>query len=130
MLFMKRFIWPIVVVLLLALVVWIVVTPGRTKISKYDGFAQCLKDSETIFYGAFWCTHCQAQKKIFGSAFQYLSYIECSTPDGKGQLQICKDAEITGYPTWVFKSGVRRSGELTFEELSKESDCPLPTDQP
>ena len=36
-------------------------TPG-----KLDGFAQCLKDKGAIFYGAFWCPHCQNQKKMFG----------------------------------------------------------------
>src|SRR3989344_2246572 len=32
--------------------------------SIYDGFAQCLKDKEVTFFGAFWCPHCQAQKNF------------------------------------------------------------------
>src|SRR5665811_873658 len=38
---------------------------------QYDEFAQCIKDSGTVFYGAFWCSHCQAQKKMFGSSADF-----------------------------------------------------------
>jgi len=124
---MKKFIWPVVALVFVGLVVWLIMTPGRVKTSKYDGFAQCIKDSGAIFYGAFWCSHCQNQKKAFGSAEQYLPYVECSTPDGKGQTQVCKDAGVTSYPTWVFKNGVTENGELSFEELSKQTSCSLPT---
>ena len=58
--------------------------------SKLEPFAQCLKDSGTIFYGAFWCPHCQRTKAMFGSAAKLLPYVECSTPDGKGLFPIRK----------------------------------------
>src|SRR5437868_5973494 len=67
-----------------------------------SGFAMCLKDKGTIFYGAYWCPHCAATKKMFGSAAHYLPYHECSTADGQGQNQECNAAGVTGYPTWVF----------------------------
>ena len=57
-------------------------SPGQ-----YDAFAQCLKDKGAIFYGAFWCPHCQNQKAMFGKSVQFLPYVECSTPDGNGQTQ-------------------------------------------
>jgi hypothetical protein len=94
--------------------------------NKLDSFAQCLKSSGTIMYGAFWCPHCQHTKAMFGSAAKYLPYVECSTPDGQGQTQICKDKGITSYPTWVFPDGTSFSGEHTLAELSKSSKCPLP----
>ncbi|MEK6827042.1 MAG: hypothetical protein AABX99_00990, partial [Nanoarchaeota archaeon] len=56
---------------------------------KYDQFAQCLKDKGAVFYGAFWCSHCIAQKKLFGSSAKLLPYVECSTADASGQAQIC-----------------------------------------
>ncbi|MDO8520834.1 MAG: hypothetical protein Q7S52_01850 [bacterium] len=89
-------------------------------------FAQCLKDSGVIFYGAFWCPHCVKQKKLFGDAVPLLPYVECSTPDGNAQLQICKDKKIDGYPTWEFADGSRLSGERTFAELGEKSGCPVP----
>src|SRR3989338_5665230 len=39
---------------------------------KYDDFTKCLKDKGAIFYGAFWCPHCQKQKSLFGKSKKYL----------------------------------------------------------
>ena len=33
--------------------------------SPYDSFAQCLTDDGVKMYGAWWCPHCQSQKKLF-----------------------------------------------------------------
>lgn len=93
---------------------------------KLNSFTQCLADSGTKFYGTFWCSHCQAQKKLFGSSAKLLPYIECSTPDGNGQLDVCKEAGIEGYPTWVFADGSRLSGELPLQTLSDKTQCALP----
>jgi thiol-disulfide isomerase/thioredoxin len=95
------------------------------KPGKYDTFAQCLTQKGVIFYGAFWCPHCQATKRMFGSSARLLPYHECSTPDGKGQLQACTDAQVQSYPTWVFPDGNRLTGEHTLEEISTASGCPL-----
>lgn len=94
--------------------------------SKLDGFAQCLTEKNAKFYGAFWCSHCQSQKKLFGSSVKYVNYIECSTPDGQGVLPICKENGIVGYPTWTFNDESRLSGEISLEELSSKTQCPLP----
>lgn len=99
---------------------------------KYDTFAQCIKDSGSTFYGAFWCPHCQAQKKLFGSSAKLLPYVECSTPDGQGSIQLCKDKGVVGYPTWILADGtvipndsVDGSG-VTLKTLSEKTSCVLP----
>ncbi len=94
--------------------------------AKYDALAQCLKDSGVKFYGAFWCPHCQSQKKIFGKSAKLLPYIECSTPDGKSQKDICRDNKIESYPTWVFADGSTTTGEISIEKLAEKSACALP----
>lgn len=94
--------------------------------SDLDGFAQCLSASGAEFYGTFWCTHCQNQKKMFGSAKKFLPYIECSSADGQEQTQVCKDKKIEGYPTWIFKDGSQLSGEQSLQTLSEKTSCPLP----
>lgn len=94
-----------------------------------DSFAQCLKDKGVKFYGAFWCPHCQAQKKLFGPSARLLPYIECSTPDANGQTDICKEQKIEGYPTWEFADGTRESGEVSLAELSEKSSCSLSTNE-
>ena len=92
----------------------------------FDTFAQCLSDAGAKFYGAYWCPHCQDQKKILKNS-KMLPYIECSTPDGKGQVKVCIDAKITGYPTWDFADGSRIDKELTLKELSEKTKCEVPT---
>ena len=92
-----------------------------------DTFTQCLKDKDVVMYGAFWCPHCQATKRMFGSSAKLLPYVECSTPDGQGELQICKDKGVTGYPTWTFPGTTTvLVGEHTLQELSTASGCALP----
>jgi hypothetical protein len=88
--------------------------------SKYDQFAQALTEKGAVFYGAFWCPHCQVQKAEFGTAKQYLPYVECSNPD-QSQTQICIDKKIESYPTWTFKTDVT---------LTSDADpliCPIKT---
>lgn len=93
---------------------------------KYDSFATCLKDKGAVFYGAFWCTHCQAEKKLFGSSEKLLPYVECSTPDGQGQTQICIDKKIENYPTWTFADGSQLNGEIPLQQLANKTSCSLP----
>ncbi len=93
---------------------------------KYDVFAQCLKDSGAIFYGAFWCPHCQNQKAMFGDSARLLPYVECSLPSASGQTSVCVENNIKGYPTWVFKDESRLTGEIPFDTLSQKTGCPLP----
>jgi len=108
-------------ILLVGGALWTRNAPG-----KLDGFAQCIADSGTKFYGAFWCPHCQNQKKMFGNSAEYLPYIECSAQDTKHQLQVCTDAGVTGYPTWEFPNGERMSGEVPLETLAEKTNCELP----
>lgn len=95
---------------------------------QYDTFAQCLKDKGAVFYGAFWCPHCQAQKKMFGSSVKLLPYVECSTPDANAQTQACIDKGVTSYPTWEFADGSRLTGEIPLTQLAEKTGCQLPTD--
>lgn len=97
---------------------------------KYDEFAKCLADKGAVFYGAFWCSHCQAQKKLFGSSQKLLPYVECSTADGRGQNQICIDKNISSYPTWHLQDGTLIPNEngagVTLETLAEKTSCVLP----
>ncbi len=92
---------------------------------QHDTFAQCLTEKKATFYGAFWCPHCQAEKALIGKSMKYINYVECSTPDANGQTQICKDKKIETYPTWEFADGSRLSGEISLQELSDKTSCPL-----
>jgi len=118
------FIWgvgAVIAIMLIALVV-----ADSKKPSALDGFAECLGEQGATFYGAFWCPHCQNQKKLFGNAEKKLPYTECSTTNGQGQLPVCQEAGIESYPTWTFADGSRMTGEISLSELSKKTGCELP----
>ena len=101
---------------------------GKTPVgsAELDTFAQCLKDKGAVFYGAFWCPHCQATKAMFGSSAKLLPYVECSNPDGKTQTQVCIEKGIKSYPTWEFSDGTQLTGERTLQELADKTTCALP----
>jgi hypothetical protein len=90
-----------------------------------DAFALCLTQNGAKMYGTYWCSHCLSQKRLFGSSFSKINYIECSLPDGKTQTQECREAGIKAYPTWEFGDGSRREGELSLEALAEKTNCSL-----
>lgn len=94
---------------------------------KYDALAKCIANTSTTFYGAFWCPHCHNQKNEFGSAAQYLPYVECSLPDEQHQTQVCIDKGIQTYPTWYFPDGSSSTGEQSLDTLVQKTGCALPT---
>lgn len=96
------------------------------KNNRLDEFAQCLSDANVKMYGAYWCPHCQNQKKEFGSSFEKVDYVECSLPGGSGQTEACNQAGIESYPTWEFGDGSRMTGEVSLQTLAEKSGCSLP----
>jgi len=93
---------------------------------KYDAFAKCIAATQTKFYGAWWCPHCQAQKKDFGTGAEYLPYVECANSD-TSEKQSCIDLGIKSYPTWVYPDGSTSTGETSLSIISQKTGCPLPT---
>lgn len=124
---MKKIIWIIIAILVVLGLVWLVKTPGKP--GKLDALAQCINDSGAKYYGAFWCPNCKNQEALFGRSARLLPRIECSTPDGKGQLQVCKDAGIQGYPTWDFPNGERLTGTQGLDMLAQFTGCALPEEK-
>lgn len=90
-----------------------------------ERFAQCLTEKGVTMFGAYWCSHCQQQKKEFGKAWDKINYVECSLPGGKTQTEVCKQAGIQSYPTWEFAPGDRLTGALPLEQLSAKTGCLL-----
>ena len=98
---------------------WILFSGKETE-EAHDAFAKCLAEKNVVMYGADGCSHCQNEKKAFGSSFQYVPYVEC--PDNP---QLCLEKGIEGYPTWMFADGRKLEGEQGLEKLSIESGCAL-----
>lgn len=115
----------IVIIILLVVGLGVFMSKNQ-KPGKFDAFAKALSTEGAEFFGAFWCTHCQAQKELFGNSKKYLPYTECSNPN-QSQTQVCKDNKIESYPTWRFKEGI------SITSTSTPTICqvaPGPVDQP
>ncbi|KAF0912260.1 hypothetical protein E2562_013944 [Oryza meyeriana var. granulata] len=67
--------------------------------------AKHLRSIGAKMYGAFWCSHCNEQKQIFGrEATKILDYVECfpnGAGKGKKMAPECAAAGIEGFPTWI-----------------------------
>lgn len=96
------------------------------KVSTLDDFARCLKTKGAKMYGAWWCPHCADQKEMFGFAFQYVNYTECSPEGQRTMNETCKRAGIKGYPTWQFADGSRVEGPQPLNVLAEKTGCKLP----
>ncbi len=108
-------------VLLLLTTILISGCGSSTSNESMDQFATCLTENGAEMYGAYWCGHCQDQKKMFGSSFAKINYIECTIDEQK-----CDDEGIEGYPTWKFADGTALGGSQSFTTLALKTGCPLP----
>ncbi len=83
--------------------------------------AEHLKASGAVMYGAYWCPHCQEQKKLFGQeGAAILPYVECDPQGVNSETARCRAAGIDGFPTW--KLGEKTlSGTQDLETLAQES---------
>ena len=87
-----------------------------------DSLAKCLTAQGAKMYGAYWCGHCQNQKKMFGEDFQYVNYIECDAQGENANPEECSKAGIGGDLTWII-SGEQYPGEQSLEKLKELSGC-------
>jgi hypothetical protein len=77
--------------------------------------AECLTEQGATMYGTNRCSHCQAQKDLFGyEAFTKINFVDCDK-----EKNVCNLAGVSGYPTWKFADGSTLVGEQTFEALSQ-----------
>lgn len=84
-----------------------------------DEFAKCLTENGATMYGASWCPHCQNQKAMFGSSFQYVNYVECAD-----NPQPCSAMGVEGYPTWIV-NGKQYPGEQSLDSLGSITGCKM-----
>ncbi len=88
--------------------------PGR-----YNGFAQCLTEKGIVMYGTEWCSHCKAQKAMFGKSFEFVNYVDCDK-----DKSACVINGVRGYPTWKINEKLY-PGEQKLERLAALSGCEL-----
>lgn len=89
-----------------------------------EALATCLAGKNITMYGAYWCTHCQNQKALFGSSFEKIKYVECTENEKE-----CVEKGVEGYPTWILSDGTKLTGEQTLESLASSTGCIYSPDQ-
>ena len=93
------------------------------------GLAEHLTETGVVFYGAYWCPRCQAQKELFEASVHRVPYQEC-TPNGRNgpRAIACINNRIDAFPTWIIGED-RFTGVLEIKELAARSDYvgPKPT---
>ena len=88
-----------------------------------EKLAKCLTKKGAAMYGAYWCSHCSDQKTTFGSAFQYIKYIECDPKGEKADSKACQKAQIKNYPTWIMPGHESLEGTQGLSDLASWSKC-------
>ena len=73
--------------------------------------------------GAFWCSHCEEQKELFGRGAA-LPYVECFPEGYRAGVEIapsCAAEKLSGFPTWVLPDGSKLEGDQTLKKLAQLS---------
>eukprot|EP00440_Ansanella_granifera_P074073 gb/GFBE01080380.1/.p1 GENE.gb/GFBE01080380.1/~~gb/GFBE01080380.1/.p1 ORF type:complete len:412 (+),score=63.28 gb/GFBE01080380.1/:1-1236(+) len=107
--------------------------PVRSSSSEAEiALAKHLTKIGAACYTAWWCPHCQDQRESFGKeATAVAPFVECSSVQRR-QLDICKDAKIEGYPSWIIDGKVYRGGRELSElaAISGFTEYPATVFQP
>lgn len=108
------------IILILIGAFWIIThkitsTTGLTVSQTPDEIAKCLTESGAKMYGSKYCSHCAEQKALFGEAFQFISYVECTE-----NPSACSGFE--GVPAWIIKDKVYY-GAQSLEKLKELAGC-------
>lgn len=83
-----------------------------------ESFAACVGTKATLYITP-WSEASQAQLSLFGGAAKLLSVVDCdATP------MTCTADNVQKFPLWDFDHS--RKGQLSLEQISKESGCPMP----
>lgn len=85
---------------------------------RVEKLAKFMTEKGMKMYGAYWCSHCNNQKRLFGDNSQYITFVECDPKGENQQAELCKSEGIEGYPTWKYE-GKAYEGEQDFDELAQ-----------
>jgi uncharacterized membrane protein/glutaredoxin len=91
--------------------------------------ARHLREKGAVMYGAYWCPHCAEQKALFGDAAKDLPYVECDPNGVNARPDLCAQAGVKSFPTWVLGSE-RREGVQSPQALADFSKFSPETAKP
>ena len=99
----------------------------KTDLIDKEMIAICLNEKGWVIYGTASCSACIAQKKVFGEAWKYITYIECDPHEENSDPDLCLKRNITKTPTWILEIDgevVKRLESYQLpEDLNIYADC-------
>jgi len=97
----------------------VIFTMELSRVDEVDQLAGCLTRNEVRLYGLKTCPHCISQKEEFGSAVEYLSYLECT----KNRKRCIEDG-IRSVPAWVKGDKDKIAvGKKSLDRISELAGC-------
>jgi hypothetical protein len=70
-------------------------------------------------YGTYWCLACKGQKQALGKqAASQITYIECDPAGPNPQVDLCRKANVTSFPTWEINGKFSCQGGCSLEKLA------------
>ena len=112
----KRIIIGIIIIISLIILSNTCITGNCVQESSYDDFAKYLTSEGISMAGTDWCSHCKAQKELFGDSFRYVDFHNCDS-----ERSWCLGNGVEGYPTWIFPDGQLYPGTRSIEQLKELS---------
>lgn len=82
--------------------------------------AKHLGSIDAKMYGSYKCPHCTDQKKVFGTAFNFIEYVECDNRGANANPSLCFAKGISSYPTWEI-NGRYYQGQYKLDKLAELS---------
>lgn len=96
-------------------------SPSNPPPSPEVALANHLNQVGARMYATYWCGYCRRQQEMFGpEAVQRLTIIECDPRGQNAQPQLCRQAGVSGFPTWEI-NGRQYPGMYPLERLAELS---------
>jgi hypothetical protein len=105
----------LIIVLIIAFAVYEKTKPNDSNVS--EELAKCIGEN-SVLYSQVTCSHCVAQKRMFGENVKHLNIFEC----GSDNWKTCSEIGITGTPTWVINQR-HYSGVRSVESIQQLTGC-------
>ncbi|MBR9704113.1 hypothetical protein GOV12_01770 [Candidatus Pacearchaeota archaeon] len=110
-------IYLILIVIVILVIAGIYAYQSSIKEDPEEELLKCIAKNTDMLYLSKTCSHCQNQKKTLGEYFSLFKTIDCFY-----EIDKCKEADISGYPTWII-NGKKYTGEKSIEELKQITGC-------
>jgi len=107
----------IVIILLVVIIAYLVYKPSSNNSNTPEQLAKCLTEKGIKMYGSIYCPHCAAQKALFGDAFKFVNYVECTNAENSN---LCSG--LMGVPAWDIQGQIYY-GKQELSKLKELSGC-------